>query len=114
MQTRIGDPSENERTANSGITQSDEKNENQGRSQPVEESGNMGVVVAVVIIVLGVVGGVVGYLVYKKKGKKYAPVEMKVEPTKEAGEDIEAANENTPTQEAQKDPEVKKEEKDLQ
>ena len=43
-----------------------------------------------------------------------SPVEMKVETTKEAGEDIEAANENTPTQEAQKDPEVKKEEKDLQ
>ena len=108
------DPSGKESTVNSGITESDEKNENEGTSQPVEESGNMGVIVAVIIIVLGIVGGVVGYLVYKKKGKEYAPVEMKVEPTKEAGKDIEAANENTPNQEAQEDPEVKKEEKDLQ
>lgn len=99
---------------NSGVTQSDGKNENQGISQPEEKSGNTGVVVAVILIALGVVGGVVGYLVYKKKGKEYDPVEMKVETTKEAGMDIEAGNENTPTQEAQVDTEVKKEEKVLQ
>ena len=111
---RIGDPSGNETTVNSGVTQSDGKNENQGTSQPQEKSGNTGVVVAVILIALGVVGGVVGYLVYKKKGNEYDPVEMKAEPTKEAGMDIEAGNENTPTQEAQVDTEVKKEEKVLQ
>ena len=82
------------------MTQSDGKNGNQGRSQPEEKSGNMGVIVAVIFIALGVVGGVVGYLVYKKKGKEYDPVELKVEPTKEAAKDIEAGNENTPVQEA--------------
>ena len=103
IEPRIGDTSGNESTVNSGVTQSDGKNENQGRSQPEQKSGNMGVIVAVIFIALGVVGGVVGYLVYKKKGKKYDPVELKVEPTKEAANDIEASNENAPVQEAQDD-----------
>ena len=108
----------NENTLNNDVSPADRKNENEGGSLSGKESdnqksGNTGVVVAVVIIALGVIGGVVGYLVYKKKGKEYDPVELKVEPTKEAAKDIEAGNENTPVQEAQDNPELKKDENDV-
>ena len=106
----------NENTANNDVTPAEGKNGKEVGSQSGKDgvkTGNTGVIVAVIIIVLAVVGGVVGYLVYKKKGQEYDPVKMKIEPTKEELKDLEAGNENTPAQGTEKDPEFKKDEKDV-